>query len=180
MVDTGLSLKHVRKNCLECSGGSARYVTWCSADGLHSTHCEFWPFRFGLQPATFRQRLGDRLLTPEAMPPAGINLDRLPGSLEEAATAAIDVEGTTGPRSRASPGQDRTLPLKSARRSPRDSDAAEKRPASRKSHCPDNAKIWRRGWDGTLVVFGSSSRETAFWQVEADREGAGRGANLAN
>jgi hypothetical protein len=93
MVDTGLSLKHVRKNCLECSGGSARYVTWCSADGLHSTRCEFWPFRFGSQPATFRHRLGDRLLTPVAMPPAGINLAELPASLEEAATAAIDVEG---------------------------------------------------------------------------------------
>jgi hypothetical protein len=101
MVDTGLSLKHVRKNCLECSGGSARYVTWCPADGLHSTRCQFWPFRFGSQPATFRQHLGDRLLTPEAMPPAGINLDRLPGSLEEAATAAIDVEGYCRPAEQA-------------------------------------------------------------------------------
>ncbi|MFC1597209.1 hypothetical protein ACFL5Q_04620 [Planctomycetota bacterium] len=101
MVDTGLSLKHVRRNCLECSGGSARYVTWCSADGLHSTRCEFWPFRFGSQPATFRQRFGGRLLTAESMPPAGINLDELPASLEEAATTAIDVEGYCRPTEKA-------------------------------------------------------------------------------
>jgi len=63
--DPNLSVKHVRRNCLECSGGSAKYVTWCPCDGLHSTRCEFWPFRFGSQPATFRAKYGDRLLAPE-------------------------------------------------------------------------------------------------------------------
>jgi hypothetical protein len=44
-----------------------------------------------VQPTTFRQRYGGRLLTPELMPPHDVDLDRLPGSLEEAASAGTDV-----------------------------------------------------------------------------------------
>ena len=97
MSDQNLSVKHVRRNCLECSGGLAKCVTWCTCDGLHSIRCEFWPFRFGVQPATFRARYGDRLLTPEKMPPANVNLDELPGTLEEAAFSAISVMGYEQP-----------------------------------------------------------------------------------
>jgi len=91
--DQNLSLRHVRRNCLACSGGIPKQVTWCSCDGLHSIRCEFWLFRFGSQPATFRHKYGDRLLTPEQMPPAEINLDDLPGTLEEAAFGGISVDG---------------------------------------------------------------------------------------
>jgi hypothetical protein len=74
----GLSLKAVRRNCLECSGGTVKYVTWCACDGVHSTRCEFWPFRFGTGPDTVRRRFGPRLVTPEMMPDANTNLDELP------------------------------------------------------------------------------------------------------
>ncbi len=92
-----LSVKHVRRNCLNCCGGNAKYVTWCTCDGLHSTRCGFWPFRFGQQPATFRVKYGDRLVTPELMPPAHVNLDLLPAALEKAATAEIEVDGYRQP-----------------------------------------------------------------------------------
>ncbi len=97
MADENLSVKHVRRFCLECSGDCRKYVTWCPCDGVHSTRCELWPFRHGVQPPTFRQRYGDRLLTPEMMPPANLNLDLLPAELEAAAFGAIDVEGYRQP-----------------------------------------------------------------------------------
>jgi hypothetical protein len=47
----------------------------------------------GAQWATFRARHGDRLLTPAMIPPAEVDLDRLPGNTVKAATGAIDVPG---------------------------------------------------------------------------------------
>jgi hypothetical protein len=74
----GLSLKMVRRNCLDCSGGGAKHVTWCPCDGLHSTRCEFWPFRFGQGVEKVRRRYGPQLATPELMPDTAANLDGLP------------------------------------------------------------------------------------------------------
>ncbi len=88
-----VSAKTIRANCLECSGDQAKYVTWCPSDGLHSTACRFWKARFGMRPATFRARYGDRLLTPELMPPANVELDLLPAKWEVAATGEIDIPG---------------------------------------------------------------------------------------
>ena len=70
-------LKAIRANCLDCSG-TAKAVTWCSCDGLHSGWCDLWPYRFGRRPATIRQRVNPALVTPEMMPPANANLDDLP------------------------------------------------------------------------------------------------------
>ncbi len=92
-TERSLSVRNVRRNCLECSGDSPKYVIWCPCDGVNSTRCEFWPFRFGIQPATFRQRYGDRLLAPELMPAHAVDLDALPTGIVEAATAAIDLPG---------------------------------------------------------------------------------------
>ena len=92
-MEDKLSVKTVRKNCIECSGGSPKYALWCPCDGLHSTRCEFWPFRLGMKPATLRARYGDRLLTPEKMPPSNVELELLPEGFETASTAAIDVDG---------------------------------------------------------------------------------------
>ena len=92
-----LSVKHVRRHCLECCGGSARAVMWCNCDGKHSPNCELWPFRHGLQPATFRRKYGDRLVNPDKMPPADIEIEKLPHILQEAATGAIDIEGYSQP-----------------------------------------------------------------------------------
>ena len=58
MTTEKFSLKIVRQNCLECSGGSTAYLIWRPNDGVHSTLCRFWSFRFGQRPATFRQKYG--------------------------------------------------------------------------------------------------------------------------
>jgi len=92
MATDNLSIKHVRQYCLECSGGSAKEVTWCRL-----TTCTFWKFRHGIQPATFRRRYGDRLLDPAKMPPPGIDIEALPSNLRKAATGAIDVDSYSQP-----------------------------------------------------------------------------------
>lgn len=97
MNDHTLSLKHARQNCIDCCGGSRLAVIWCTCHGANATHCQFWPFRFGVQPATFRAKYGDRLLIPAMMPSASIELENLPGTLEEAATAAIEMDGYRQP-----------------------------------------------------------------------------------
>lgn len=58
-----VSIKVVRRNCLECSGGSARQVLWCPCNGHTSTDCVFWPSRFGKRPETFVNRHGPYLMT---------------------------------------------------------------------------------------------------------------------
>ena len=92
-MEDKLSIKTVRKNCLECSGDSSKYVLWCPCDGLHSTGCEFWPFRLGIKPPTVRARFGDRMITPSKMPPSGVELELLPDGMENASTAEIDLDG---------------------------------------------------------------------------------------
>ncbi len=93
MSDPSLTVKLVKRNCLECSGDNRPGVIWCTCHGEDGSRCEFWPFRFGMQPATFRSKYGDRLLDPAKLPPGSIDLESLPGTLEEAATAEIDVPG---------------------------------------------------------------------------------------
>ena len=97
MNDPSLTVKLVRRNCLECSGDSRPAVIWCICHGEDGSICEFWPFRFGMQPATFRNKYGARLLTPSLMPPGSIDLESLPGTLEEAATAEINIKGYSQP-----------------------------------------------------------------------------------
>ena len=43
-------LKAIRKNCLQCTGGSAKCVAYCPCDGELSTRCHLWPYRFGIRP----------------------------------------------------------------------------------------------------------------------------------
>ncbi len=97
MEKTATPVKAIRENCLDCSGGSPKHVTYCPRNGVHSTRCSLWPYRFGKRPATIRQRYGDPLLDPNKMPPANVELDDLPQSLEAAATAAININGYTQP-----------------------------------------------------------------------------------
>jgi len=92
-MDASLSMKTVRQNCFDCSGGSSKTITWCPCDGLHSTSCEFWPFRLGVKPATVRARYGDRLISPSKMPSSAVELEKLPAGIEEASTAEIEVDG---------------------------------------------------------------------------------------
>ena len=71
-------LKAMRLNCLDCSGGSRKYVAWCPCDGLHSTRCQLWPYRFGLRPETTAERYGEEFVTAELMADANTPLEVLP------------------------------------------------------------------------------------------------------
>lgn len=71
-------LKAIRLQCLDCSGGSSKYVKYCPCDGVHSTRCHVWPYRFGKRPRTVERKLGKTLITPELMPDADTNLEKLP------------------------------------------------------------------------------------------------------
>jgi len=81
-------LKTVRLDCLECSGSSPKSVLWCPADGVHSTRCHLWPYRFGVMPKTLAQRHGPALVTPGMMPDANMNEDDVPNGVQ-AATAYL-------------------------------------------------------------------------------------------
>ena len=81
-------LKAVRLNCLDCSGSSPKDVLWCPCDGIHSTRCHLWPYRFGCRPETVAERFGPALVTPGLMPSAAALEEDLPNGME-AATAYL-------------------------------------------------------------------------------------------
>ena len=70
-------MKAIRANCLDCSG-SAKAVAYCSCDGVNSTPCHLWPYRFGCRPETAKQEFGEAMLMPELMPGPNVELDSLP------------------------------------------------------------------------------------------------------
>lgn len=57
----------IRANCLEC-GGTSNVVKFCPCDGVNSTRCHLWPFRFGRRPTTILKSADAWLLDPEQMP----------------------------------------------------------------------------------------------------------------
>jgi hypothetical protein len=75
-----LTNRRLRGQCLDCCAGEPKGVTWCPCDGVHSTRCELWPFRFGMSPAKAAKRYGRHVVAPELMPPANANLDDLPAN----------------------------------------------------------------------------------------------------
>jgi len=88
-------LRAIRQYCLDCSGTS-KMVTWCTCDGIHSTRCPLWPFRFGIRPETAKKRYGQRLLTPEDMPDANVCVEDLQqGDFENVAAASVRMPGET-------------------------------------------------------------------------------------
>jgi hypothetical protein len=48
-------LKQIRKQCLECCGGSVKSVRFC-----HSTDCPLWHLRFGKFPKTVIREQGKK------------------------------------------------------------------------------------------------------------------------
>jgi hypothetical protein len=65
----------IRRKCLDCCCGSFKAVKFCTLDGLNSTCCPLWPFRFGRRPATIAKGPLARLLDPAAMPDAATALE---------------------------------------------------------------------------------------------------------
>ena len=87
----------IRANCLECGGGSFKAVLWCPCDGVHSTRCHVWPFRFGSRPETVAARFGPALVTPGNMPGAEVCEDDLPNGMEAAAAYLAGRQAAGGP-----------------------------------------------------------------------------------
>jgi hypothetical protein len=85
MKTTRSPLRAIRRHCLDCAEGNAKYVLWCTQDGLHSSRCPLWPYRLGVRPATAHAKF-PALVTPELMPPASANLEALPDGLQSAST----------------------------------------------------------------------------------------------
>ncbi len=70
-------IKAIRKNCLECSGGLSNVVKWCPCDGVHSTRCHLWPYRFGMRPDSVRRKHGEMFVTPKLMQDSSISIEQL-------------------------------------------------------------------------------------------------------
>jgi len=47
----GEVLRQIRKNCVECAGGSTDEAKYCSA-----LDCLLWPYRFGRTPGSMRRK----------------------------------------------------------------------------------------------------------------------------
>ena len=50
-------LKSIRKKCLDCMCDSANEIKLCPSDGLQSTFCALYPYRFGKRPAEGKKRI---------------------------------------------------------------------------------------------------------------------------
>ncbi len=72
-------LKAIRSACLECAG-TAKSVAYCPNDGVNSTLCPVWHYRFGKRPETVQLELGEAMLTPEMMPGPEVELESLPAN----------------------------------------------------------------------------------------------------
>lgn len=73
-AETLTPIAAIRAKCLDCCG-SFKAVKFCGLDGVNSTRCPLWPFRFGKRPATVRKGPLARFLDPAAMPDAGAALE---------------------------------------------------------------------------------------------------------
>ena len=67
--------KAVRAKCLDC-GGSNKYVQFCPCDGVNSTYCPLWPFRFGKRPKTILRGPRGYLLDPQNIPDSLVELEK--------------------------------------------------------------------------------------------------------
>jgi len=73
-----LLLRAIRRYCLDCCNNNHKAVKYCPCDGVHSTWCPLWPYRFGMRPKTAIRRYGQKFLNPHLMPDENIPLEDLP------------------------------------------------------------------------------------------------------
>ena len=69
-------IKAIRAKCLDCHGNNLKGVQFCPADGVNSTWCALWPYRFGMSPKRARRTYPD-FMDPQKMPDGDIPLDEL-------------------------------------------------------------------------------------------------------
>jgi len=68
-------IRGIRAKCLDCQGSSPA-VKWCPSNGVTSTECPLWPYRFGMMPRTACKRMDPRLLSPKDMPDANVEVSQ--------------------------------------------------------------------------------------------------------
>ncbi len=86
-------LKAVREKCLDCYCGSTRGVRFCPCDGIHSTRCPLWPFRFGKRVSTVMRGDDAPFLDPENIPDSLVELEKCD---QNAILERGQVEGQSG------------------------------------------------------------------------------------
>jgi hypothetical protein len=59
----------------------AKAVAYCPCDGVDSSRCPLWPYRFGVRPETAAAKHGRQSVMPKEMPPSEVNLDELPAKV---------------------------------------------------------------------------------------------------
>ena len=82
-------LRAVRAKCLDCCNQHTPTIKYCTMDGIHSTACPLWPFRFGMGPATATKRFGVEFLTPKLMPDANSAIEEIGQQAKEAPNARV-------------------------------------------------------------------------------------------
>jgi len=87
MPKTPTRAKAIRLKCLDCSG-STKNVKWCTLDGVNSTRCPLWPYRFGCGPEATARRYGQEFVTPGALPDADVSPDDCQKALQAQKVAA--------------------------------------------------------------------------------------------
>ena len=75
-------LRSIRRYCVDCAGESSHYARFCPCDGVHSTRCHVWPYRFGRRPGTVAERSGRNWITPGALPPPTVMLEECGKAVE--------------------------------------------------------------------------------------------------
>ena len=72
---TDRPLKAIRKHCLDCCCNSAKSVKFCTCDGINSSRCDLWPYRFGMRPATAKRKLGRKFLQAGELEPPDVPIE---------------------------------------------------------------------------------------------------------
>jgi len=94
-------VKAIRQKCRDCCGDNVKLVAYCACDGLNSTRCALWPYRFGKRPAAAARKFGAAMLDPRQMPDPNEHLDSLPPHTEfsrqgVASLPSASASGTSG------------------------------------------------------------------------------------
>lgn len=72
-------IKAIREYCISCSL-SAKTVAYCPCDGVNSTSCPLWRYRFGLRPESAIRKYGRHVMAPGSLPDSTVCLDDLPAN----------------------------------------------------------------------------------------------------
>jgi hypothetical protein len=82
-------LQAIRAKCLDCCE-TREVVKYCTLDGLNSTRCPLWPFRFGRRPESVAKGPNARFVDPKQMPPADVPQEECGRYTGQEATSTVE------------------------------------------------------------------------------------------